>query len=198
MTKLVGAQKKKSLRLEGYDYSKEGAYFITITSVDHKCLFGNVIEGKNGLSNYGRIVHDEWLKSSKVRSEIELFEDEFVVMPNHIHGIVWVIPGRRQENVIKKSSPPLVRATGRLPIHNAGRYEPGPSSKSLSAFVAGYKSAVTKKINIIRGTPGKSVWMRNYHDRVIRNERELKAIRVYINGNPLKWELDRYYSMSNS
>ena len=68
-----------------------------------------------------------------------------------------------------------------------------PRSKSLGAFVVGYKGAVTKRINEMRKTPGKLVWKRNYHDRIIRNERELKAIRDYIIKNPFKWELDRNY-----
>lgn len=184
---------RESYRLEGYDYSNEGAYFVTLVAYEHQYIFGKVAFGVVLLTEFGQITHDEWFKSSKVRSEIVLYEDEFIVMPNHVHGIVWIDPCGGQENGIKKSSQPLVRATGRLPIHNAERNEPGPRSKSLSAFIAGYKSAVTKRINQLRRTPGQPIWMRNFHDRVIRNERELLAIREYIQSNPLKWELDRNY-----
>jgi putative transposase len=189
-----GGETKNSLRLRGFDYASEGAYFVTLIVHEHKCIFGKVVQGKVTHSKCGQIACEEWLRSSEVRSEIVLYDDEFIVMPNHLHGIVWINNNDGFESINPRLSKPLVRATGRLPIRDEVNSVTGPRPKSLSAFVAGYKSAVTKKINSLKGTPGYPVWMRNYHDRIVRNERELSAIRRYIHENPLKWELDRYYS----
>lgn len=188
---IQGDKMRKSLRLRGYDYANEGAYFVTLVAKEYKCIFGSVVSGEVFLSDCGQIAHDEWLCSPKVRPEIGLHEDEFVVMPNHIHGIVWIVGP--DVNGQSKSNQVDVRATGRLPIPHVDDNRWGPKPKSLSAFVAGYKSSVTKRINLLRGTPRSKVWMQNFHDRVIRNESELSAIREYIQNNPLKWELDSNY-----
>ncbi len=105
---------------------------------------------------------------------VELFEDEFVVMPNHIHGIVWIVDP--------------VGATGRSPLQTSH----GPAPRSLGAFIAGFKSAVTRRINALRGTPGAPVWQRNYYEHIIRTDRALEAIRRYIQANPHRWHLHRY------
>ena len=76
---------RQSIRLKDYDYSQEGAYFVTICCQNKECLFGEILNGVTRLNKYGKIVGDEWLKSADIRSEIEL--DEFIIMPNHIHGI---------------------------------------------------------------------------------------------------------------
>ena len=83
---------RHSIRLKGYDYTQAGAYFVTICTWKHECLFGEVVEGEMRLSALGQIVREEWVKSSDIRKEIRLFEDEFVIMPNHVHGIVWIAP----------------------------------------------------------------------------------------------------------
>jgi type I restriction enzyme S subunit len=160
---------RRSIRLKDYDYSQAGAYFITICTQDRQCLLGEVVNGEMQLNEMGKIVADEWKRSVEIRQEIAL--DEFVVMPNHIHGIVEI----KQSNV---------GATGRSPLPR------GPARKSLGAFVAGFKSAVAKRINETRGTPGASVWQRNYYEHVVRNEDDLGRIREYIVSNPLKWEWD--------
>lgn len=166
---------RRSIRLKGYDYSSPGAYFVTICTHRQEPLFGEVGDGEMVLSKFGQIAHDEWLASPNIRREIEL--DAFVVMPNHIHGIVWIVVG----------------ATGRSPLHGQSPLRPrGPAPKSLGAFVAGYKSAVTKRINQRRDTPGHPVWQRNYWEHIVRTERALDAIRRYIADNPVRWSLDRY------
>jgi len=82
---------RRSIRLKGYDYSQPGAYFITICTHERECLFGEIVNNEMVLNDYGKIVYEEWFLSAKIRNEIELYENEFVVMPNHIHGIVWII-----------------------------------------------------------------------------------------------------------
>jgi putative transposase len=192
-----GEGKRNSLRLEGYDYTLAGAYFITLITHRRECLFGEVIDGEVVLSPYGEVVRTEWLASTRIRREIQLHEDEFVVMPNHVHGIVWIVQDEHEP--IKDSGGQVtievingcVGATGRSPVRQKRLSMNGPPPRSLGSFVAGFKAAATKNINQIRGTPGEPVWKRNYFDRVIRDEDELEHLRRYIDENPLKWEIDR-------
>ena len=176
---------RRSIRLKNYDYSKSGAYFVTVCTKDRQCLFGKIFDGNMILNEFGKIVYDEWFLSVKIRNEIELYENEFVVMPNHIHGIVWI----NADNILHNGN--IVGATGRSPLQY------GPPKKSLSSFVAGYKSAVTKQINQFRKTPGVSVWQRNYYEHIIRNEIELNKIRNYILNNPHNWETDDLRNLKN-
>jgi REP element-mobilizing transposase RayT len=104
--------------LKGYDYGQTGAYFVTICSQNRDCLFGEILGGQMQLNKYGGIVKDEWQRSEQIREEIKL--DEFVVMPNHLHGIVFI------ENTVGANGRSLLQRT------NMG-------SKTLSSFVAGYK-----------------------------------------------------------
>ena len=161
---------RRSIRFQYYDYALSGAYFITIVTQNRKCLFGHIVAGEFRSNNRGQIVQDEWEKSAQIRKEIEL--DAFVVMPNHVHGIVVI-------------SATAGRATGRSPLQS------GPSRRSLGAFVGGFKAVVTKRINTSRGFSGISVWQRNYFEHIIRNEDSLNSIRRYILDNPLRWEFDR-------
>src|SRR4051812_12722307 len=82
---------RRSIRLKGYDYAQVGAYFVTIVAWRRDGIFGTVVNGEMICSALGEIVRQEWFRSAEIRKEIRLFEDEFVVMPNHIHGIVWIV-----------------------------------------------------------------------------------------------------------
>jgi len=166
----LATPRRRSIRLQDYDYGLAGAYFITIVTKDRKCLFGEIADGEMRINDWGKIVQDEWEKSAQIRKEIEL--DAFVVMPNHVHGVVVITdrPGR---------------ATGRSPLQS------GPARRSLGAFVGGFKSVVTKRINELRSSPGTPVWQRNYFEHVIRDEDSLHRIRQYIIDNPTAWEFDR-------
>lgn len=170
---------RRSIRLKDYDYSSAGVYFVTICTMNRECLFGDVTDGLMELNRYGEILRAEWLKSADIRKEIEL--DIFVVMPNHAHGIVVIDNADASVGDAGAS----LRATGRSPLH------PGPRPRSLGAFVGGFKSATTTRINEIRQNPGSPVWQRNYYERVIRHERELQRMRDYIAGNPAKWAEDK-------
>ncbi|MEJ5240774.1 MAG: hypothetical protein WHS87_06225 [Anaerolineales bacterium] len=125
-------------------------------------------------------------------------------MPNHIHGIVWIVeveggatgrsprtpelPARWSEDRedFPSEADKIFLSSDRLPA-----LPRGPASRSLSSFIAGFKSAVTKRINEWRGTPGASVWQRNYYERILRDERALASVRRYIRENPRRWEADR-------
>jgi putative transposase len=187
---------RRSIRLPGYDYAASGAYFITICTPRGELLFGDVVEGEMVLNQWGQIAHEEWLASEGIRRELK--PDAFVVMPNHIHGIVWIVAtGDARAQGVASRIP--VRAHGRAPQHTPVQRTPPPRTplqrapRSLGSFVAGYKSAVTKRINQMRGTPGQSVWQRNYWEHVVRNEESLNRIREYIENNPARWAEDQLH-----
>jgi len=171
---------RRSIRLPGWDYAGAGVCFVTICTHGRACLFGEVVDGEMRLSPWGEIVHEEWFRSADIRREIVLHRDEFVVMPNHVHGIIW-ITGR---NGPRRGDPP-----GR-PYHHGDDRPRGPASGSVGAIIAQYKSAVAKRINALRDAPGAPVWQRNYCDHIIRDEEELGHIREYILGNPADWATD--------
>ena len=178
--------RRRSIRLPGYDYSQPGAYFVTICTRGRECVLGEVRSGEMVHSPMGLVLVEEWTRSASIRREIAL--DTFVVMPNHLHGIVFILEDASPAGV--------VGAHGRAPL-------PMPSSTDLNArgiadrkprclgsFIAGYKAAVTKRINELRGTSGAGVWQRNYYEHVIRDEEDLRRIREYIAHNPLSSEID--------
>lgn len=159
---------RRSIRLQGYDYSQTGFYFITLCTRDRQCWFGEIKNGKMHLNSIGYIVAEEWLKSAEIRSEIEL--DEWIVMPNHFHGIV----------IIKTE---IKNGLGEPFENHAGARKP----RSLSTLISGFKAGVTKRINEIRQVSGVSIWQRNYYEHIIRDELSLYNIRKYILENPLSW-----------
>ena len=166
---------RRSIRLKDYDYTQNGAYVVTICTHGRESLFGDIVDGEMRLNDFGRIVEEEWWRTETIRPEIEL--DAFVVMPNHIHGIIVIIDGGD------------VGAHGRAPLQKPGvAYRP---PRSLGSFVAGFKSAVTKRINAQRDTPNAPVWQRNFYEQVIRNEFTLNEFRGYIVTNPGRWADDR-------
>jgi REP element-mobilizing transposase RayT len=193
------------MRLKGYDYSQSGAYFVTICTYQHQSLFGTVVGGEMVINSYGKVVGEEWFKSARIRSEIELFTDEFVVMPNHIHGIIWIVkdPSVGATHGIIRATHGNVRATRgteratRGIVRATQRVAPtrpcGPRPGSIGAIIGQYKSAVTKRINQNRESHGEPIWQRNYHDHIIRDETELVNIRAYIADNPRRWTEDRYH-----
>jgi REP element-mobilizing transposase RayT len=152
----------------------------------HELLFGKVIDKSVHLSAFGEVVYEEWMASEAIRREIEL--DEPVVMPNHLHGIVWIV--QVQKDGLRPRGVSQVDASNGVLSPN----QPAPIQRAprcLGAFIAGFKSACTRHINRLRNTPGAPVWQRNYYERVVRNERELDAIRQYIRDNPSHWKEDR-------
>ena len=173
MKNIPGAHHRRSIRLQEYDYSRAGVYFVTIGTHNRDCLLGDIVKGAIRLNDSGRIVVDEWNHTPALRTNILL--DEFVVMPNHIHGIVMIAKSRRG---VLQYAP-----TNSTPLQSP--------SQTIGAIVRGFKSAVTKQINELHNTPGSKFWQRNYWEHIIRNESELNRIRAYIQNNPAKWEMDR-------
>jgi putative transposase len=175
--------KRKTIRLSGYDYSQEGCYFVTICVKDREPIFGSIINGEMHLSNPGRIVDETWHNLENHNSDIQL--DEFVIMPNHVHGIIQLY--EPQTDLCRGGS-----VTCPDSIDRAG-LEPAPTEikrTSLSEIVRQFKTFSAKRINEIRGTPGNPVWQRNYYDHIIGTEKEYENTARYIYDNPMNWEND--------
>jgi REP element-mobilizing transposase RayT len=171
---------RNSIRMRSYDYRSAGAYFVTICTFQKEAILAEIVNGAAQLKLLGVIVQDEWLKSAHIRLEIEL--DEFIIMPNHLHGIVIINESVGAHGMRPESGGSEMRAHSRAPLHRP--------AKTLGSFVAGFKSACTKRVNELRNTAGMPLWQRNYHERVIRNEEELHSLRDYIVTNPVRWEGD--------
>jgi REP element-mobilizing transposase RayT len=177
--------KRKSIRLKGYDYSNPGAYFITICVKEKQHMFGEVVNGKVHLNGPGEIVKREWLKTFAIRKNLGL--DEYVIMPNHFHGIMII----KCRGTVRRAPTGVHYADTTLQRAPTAEQFGKPVSCSLPTVVRLFKSAVTKHINEIRSFPKSVVWQRNYYEHVIRNEFELNSIKEYIQNNPMKWHLDR-------
>ena len=163
-------RQRKSIRLKEYDYSLPGEYFVTICTHDHECTLGEIVNGEMRLNEIGKIVEEEWLRTENIRPGIEL--DVFVIMPNHVHGII----------VIKDESP-------NVGTHSCASLRRKP--RSLGSIIAGFKSAATKRINEMRHTPSFPVWQKRFYDRIIRSDKELNNVRKYIQNNVLQWAIEK-------
>src|SRR5687767_6890161 len=154
---------RRSIRLKNYDYSRPGAYFVTICTHNKQKLFGDIVNGQMMLNEAGEFAKAGWLAIPQHYPDVAL--DKWVIMPDHIHGIIW----------IKKSRAYLMH-------HN--RYQ-HIIPHSLGCIVRRFKIGVTKCMR--EKFPGFVVWQRNYHEHIIRNEDELYLIRKYIKNNPVNW-----------
>ncbi|EKD83365.1 MAG: hypothetical protein ACD_39C00726G0004 [uncultured bacterium] len=175
--------RKSSNRLQGYDYSQPGAYFTTVCASNRQNLFGEIVSDRMELNDAGFFARQCWQEIPKHFLGVTL--DEFVVMPNHVHGIIVI----NNETIVGKSVgvqhvEPLRNNEPRR-ISNFQHVIPG----SLGAIVRGFKSAVTRWFHV--NTRIKTVWQRNFYDHVVRDDPELSRIRLYIRQNPAKWEFDR-------
>jgi putative transposase len=192
---------RQSIRLKGYDYSQEGLYFITICCQNRLHLFGEIIEGKMQLNDFGKIVAEEWLKTPEIRKNISL--GNFIIMPNHMHGIISI--NTKASTEMKK---------------NASKFH--SPTQTIGAIIRGYKGATTKRINnLIRlikedshrtgelqfaprlnpsiinlnSLSGEgSIWQRNYWEHIIRDDPSFDRISEYIANNPKKWKADQFIS----
>ncbi len=162
---------RRSIRLQGYDYAQNGAYYITIVTYQRQHLFGEVVNGEMELNELGKIARDEWFKTAELRPYVELFEDDFVVMPNHAHGIIWIV---NNKNIVGDN------------IEKFGK----PVAHSIPTIVRAYKSAVTYAINKLQNQRGAVLWQSNYYEHVIRDEQDYQAKHDYILSNPMNWDQD--------
>ncbi len=184
--------KIKSARLHNYDYGQNGYYFITICTKDKELLFGNVVDEKMVLNNMGSIAYQYWEEITEHFDNVLL--DEYIIMPNHIHGIVVICGGDAVVETRHASS--LREREHKREKKYIGQYPQmskiSPQAKSLSVIIGSYKSACTKKIR--QKFDIGFAWQSRFYDHVIKNEKSLDKIRNYIRNNPLKWELDKNLS----
>jgi REP element-mobilizing transposase RayT len=176
--------------MPNWDYSGNGIYFLSIITQNRICNLGNIINKKMILSDYGKIVETEFLKSFEIRNE--LFLDEFIIMPNHLHTIV----------VLNK--PEIDIDSNRANLQSIEQSEPLKLirlPKSISSFMAGFKSSINSKIddfiddnqlNIPKYNRNNHFFQSNYHDHIIRNNTEFERIKNYIINNPANWENDKF------
>jgi len=169
----MGGHRRKSTRLKNYDYASTGMYFVTICTRNRECLFGEIVNSRMQMNRWGEIVAKEWSKTPEIRPNVML--DEFVIMPNHMHGIINILPN---VGATRRVAPTTMRANG-------------PISGSVGAIIGQFKSATTKRINQMRNVVHAPIWQRNYHDHIMRNEADLNRIREYIKNNPATWNDDR-------
>jgi REP element-mobilizing transposase RayT len=188
------AYHRRSIRLKDYDYTQNGAYFVTICTHQRMCLFGTVNDGVLCLNALGGIAAACWDAIPAHFPHVEL--DASVVMPNHVHGIIVIVgapPNSPRGIVGATHASPLPLSP--LPTLN---HPKGPPSGSLGAIIGSFKSAVTRQINLMRDTPAASLWQRNFHEHILHNTAGLDAARLYIESNPSHWQDDDLYMRTDS
>ena len=162
------------MRLRGYDYSSQGAYFITICTYQRACIFGKIIDDQMQLSPFGQIAKDCWQQIPTHFPNVDL--NEYVIMPNHLHGIIGI-------------KYPVADGQLKTTEKFGNMMRPG----ALSTIVRSFKSATTRQINILRDAPGTPIWQRNYYDHIIRDAVSYEQIQHYIRHNPLSWQIDQLH-----
>jgi putative transposase len=185
--------KRKPLRLPNYDYSQNGAYYITICTHHRECVFGEVVDGVMVLNEAGRMVESVWHNLPNHYPNIVL--DAFIIMPNHLHFIIFV--GSIHEST---QAPDAHVGDGLQPSQSCEYpsregykwegYKPSPTFHGLPEIIRGFKTFSSKQINQHRQTQGIPVWQRGYYDHIVRNDADLTRIRKYIANNPAQWALD--------
>ncbi len=158
---------RRSIRLQGYDYSQAGLYFVTICTMDRECLFGDVIDGQMRPSSAGMIVQQALEQLPARFSHVTV--DQYIVMPNHVHAII-ALSGLPTD----VSDTPATTGSG----HPAG----------LGEIICAFKASTTRSIRL--QTTSSFGWQRNYYEHIIRNEQSLQRILQYIVDNPARWSTD--------
>jgi REP element-mobilizing transposase RayT len=193
---------RRSIRLCGYDYSRQGAYFVTVCTEGRKRLFGTVVNGRMALNDAGRAAAACWRDIPNHFPHAAV--DEWVVMPDHVHGIIVITRdgypvGANNHSPVLANNHSPVPANNHSPVpannhspalgqERAKDFSPLPcgTSRTVGSIVRGFKIGVTKWVR------GDSPWQRNYYEIIVRNETALANIRMYIRDNPANWDVLRY------
>jgi putative transposase len=162
---------RKTIRLKDYDYSTPGEYFVTICTHEHICILGNIVDEEMRLSEEGLIAKQSWEELPNHFKNIKF--DEYVIMPNHIHGIINII---EPVGAIHESPLRMTQYQRRI--------------MKLPKIIGRFKMTSAKKINLSNNTIGAPIWQRGYYEHIIRSEKDLNNIRDYISNNPVKWFFD--------
>jgi len=165
--------KRKPNRLRNYDYSQSGYYFVTICTIGRKEFFGDIREARMELNRYGEIVNQCWYDLPRHYPNCSL--DSFVIMPNHIHGIIVI----DNKNV------------------GGNGFKPFPTH-GLPEMIRGFKTFSSRRINERILGKNRFAWQKSFYDHILRSEKSLGLIREYTQNNPLKWDLDRENPLSEN
>jgi putative transposase len=192
---------RRSIRRKGYDYARPGAYFVTICAQGSECLFGQIVSGQMHMNDVGQMVHEAWHAMPRHYAGIEV--DVFVVMPNHVHGIIRLVgagprarPGGGQPQGVAPTTPSARPDAGRGVCPRVGQPRGAAPTLALSDVVHRFKSLTTVRFRqgvVEERQPPLAgrLWQRNYFEHIIRNDRDLERVREYVAANPLRWSTDR-------
>jgi len=208
---------RRSIRLKDYDYTQNGAYFVTICAHERQYVFGDVMHGYMALNEWGRIVQSCWDDIPAHYPMVEL--DAFVVMPNHIHGVIVIANGDVGAQYIaplqnpspqnpSPQNPSPQNPSPQNPFQqNPFQQNPSPQNapkrgvtpnnvtpNSLGSIVRTFKAAAARLINRLPNPPDHPIWQRNYHEHIIRNTESLNQIRAYVAINPTRWAEDSLFA----
>ncbi len=178
--KYKGRYRIESARLKNWDYGWNAAYFVTICTHCREHYFGDIKDGRMHLSEIGQLANKYWLEIPKHFPFVEL--DAFVVMPNHVHGIITINKPNDERDVETQNF-------ASLPVEPQNKF--GPQSQNLASIIRGFKIGVTKNARKIHAD---FAWQSRYHDHIIRNNASLERIRDYIINNALNWQEDKFYN----
>jgi putative transposase len=173
--------RRRTIRLKNFDYARQGAYFITICIFNRYCLFGEIISGGMHLDSIGMIARECLLGIPAHLENANVFE--FIIMPNHIHSII-ILENRYNETGMACHAP-----TDSKRFVEFGK----PVKGTMPTLVGAFKSAVTKKVNLVIKDSNNRIWQRGFHDHIIRNENEPRVKIEYIKSNPQNWDKDPEY-----
>jgi REP element-mobilizing transposase RayT len=190
--KFKGKYRGQTFRLQTWDYSSEGLYFVTICTFDREHFFGEIKNGKMVLSEIGEIVASEWVKTPDIRPDMNLELGEFVVMPNHFHAVIYIGSNKYNDGSVDNCN-------CRVPMHcdptitviNPSKNKFGPQSKNLASIIRGFKSAVTTWCR--KNNYPNFKWQSLFHDHIIRNQQAFDKIQNYIINNPKNWKDDTFF-----
>jgi len=172
-----GGKNRKLNRLKGYNYAQDGWYFVTVCTKDRKHFFGKIINGEMRLSKIGKMAEKFWQEIPAHFPDVK--SDEFIIMPNHIHGIIII-----ENNIVGNKNFCSLRWQTKW-------------ARSLSSVIRGFKIGVKRWCRENNYVLNKNfcsaqfAWQKSFYDHIIRTEKSLNKIRNYIYNNPLRWELDR-------
>ncbi|MEO9205667.1 MAG: hypothetical protein ABI296_08155 [Gammaproteobacteria bacterium] len=183
MDKFQNKYRIPSARLQNWNYGSPGFYFITVCTRNREHYFGEIFNDQMILNELGTIVQSEWIKSPEIRPDMNLELGEFVVMPNHFHGIMII--GENEFNCVDDCRDAMHR------VFTTPTNKFGPQSKNLGSIMRGFKSSVTTHSKILKI---EFAWQERYHDHIIRSHDEFERISNYILNNPNNWTDDKFFN----
>ncbi|CAA0169542.1 conserved hypothetical protein [Tenacibaculum maritimum] len=188
---------RQSIRLKGYDYAQAGFYFITICCQNRAHLFGEIQNGKMILNVFGNIAHTQWYKTAQIRDNCKMHE--FIIMPNHLHGIIEITHQKEENKGIGKFQSPsqaigsIIRGFKIATIKNIKDIINNGTGKFQFAPTAGFSGTEQFSATQIIKSLDFKIWQRNYYEHIIRNQKAYNNISNYIVNNPDNWDEDKFH-----